>query len=326
MKVEPIFILSPPRSGSTLLQRLLTLHKEVDSEAEPWILLPLYYAVKKHGVYAEYSHCTSHVAIGEFKKNMTGEGVGYSDSIRAFAFSAYGNAAEAGAKYFIDKTPRYSLISREICEDFDRNKIVFLWRNPLAIVSSIVQTFLGGEWKLFRYDVDIDKGMLNLIDTYSSYKGDVISIRYEDLVKDVEKSVREVGNALGLDYSGLDLEGFNSVNFKGSMGDPTGSKKYKSISDGSLASWKKSINTYVRKKWCKNYLKKIGSDRLALIGYSYDDVLNELEGIDVEFFSIQNIKDFLNVGYGAVYVFLNFKIIKDNFLSLKNNVKIYKAD
>ena len=37
---SPIFLFSLPRSGSTLLQRVLMSHKDIASVAEPWLMLP----------------------------------------------------------------------------------------------------------------------------------------------------------------------------------------------------------------------------------------------------------------------------------------------
>ena len=51
----PIFVFSLPRSGSTLLQRVLMSHNDISSVAEPWILLPQIYSLKKEGTLSEYS-------------------------------------------------------------------------------------------------------------------------------------------------------------------------------------------------------------------------------------------------------------------------------
>jgi len=56
LEIKPIFVFSLPRSGSTLMQRILGSSTEISTVSEPWILLPLFYALKKEGVYAEYGH------------------------------------------------------------------------------------------------------------------------------------------------------------------------------------------------------------------------------------------------------------------------------
>ena len=50
-----IFIISQPRAGSTLLQRILGGHPEIHTAAEPWIMLHPLYALKSKGCSAEYN-------------------------------------------------------------------------------------------------------------------------------------------------------------------------------------------------------------------------------------------------------------------------------
>ena len=54
--VKPIFLICSPRTGSTLLQRILASHSKISSEGETHLLLPLLYAIRKEGVYSEYNH------------------------------------------------------------------------------------------------------------------------------------------------------------------------------------------------------------------------------------------------------------------------------
>jgi hypothetical protein len=72
MTVTPIFLLSLPRSGSTLVQRVLAAHDGVATAAEPWILLPQIYALRTEGAYAEYGHALATRAIGDFARNLDG--------------------------------------------------------------------------------------------------------------------------------------------------------------------------------------------------------------------------------------------------------------
>ena len=64
--VQPVLLLSLPRSGSTLLQRLLGAHSEVATAPEPWVLLPFLYALRPDDVYAEYGHRVAVSAVAEF--------------------------------------------------------------------------------------------------------------------------------------------------------------------------------------------------------------------------------------------------------------------
>ena len=40
--MKPIFLLSLPRSGSTLLHRMLASHPQVATLPEPWVPMPLF--------------------------------------------------------------------------------------------------------------------------------------------------------------------------------------------------------------------------------------------------------------------------------------------
>ena len=62
-----IFIISPPRSGSTLLQRMIGSHSAVHTHPEPHILTPLafqgyFYRIEK----AAYNHTVAANALREF--------------------------------------------------------------------------------------------------------------------------------------------------------------------------------------------------------------------------------------------------------------------
>ena len=50
-----IFIISQPRAGSTLLQRMLSGHPDIATAAEPWLLLHPLYGLRQHGIQAEYN-------------------------------------------------------------------------------------------------------------------------------------------------------------------------------------------------------------------------------------------------------------------------------
>ncbi len=63
------------------------------------------------------------------------------------------------------------------------------------------------------------------------------------------------------------------------MGDVTGVEKYAKVSGGSLVGWKRTLNNPFRKAWCRRYLRWIGRDRLALMGYDLDALLAELDSL-----------------------------------------------
>ena len=58
-----VFIFSQPRSGTTLLQRMLTSHSDIVSVSETWLLLPQFLALKKRGLIAQYNHTIGYLAM-----------------------------------------------------------------------------------------------------------------------------------------------------------------------------------------------------------------------------------------------------------------------
>ena len=60
-----IFLISQPRSGSTMLQKILGANKDVHTVSEPWIALHLLYMLRERGVTAEYGHALARAAVAE---------------------------------------------------------------------------------------------------------------------------------------------------------------------------------------------------------------------------------------------------------------------
>ena len=64
-----IFIISQPRSGSTLLQRILAGHPEIQTSAETWLLLHPTYAFRTSGIDTDYDSRFAAQGVEEFLTN-----------------------------------------------------------------------------------------------------------------------------------------------------------------------------------------------------------------------------------------------------------------
>jgi hypothetical protein len=273
----PIFIFSLPRSGSTLLQRILAASGQISTAAEPWILLPYVYTLKSDGVISEYWHSHVFGAIEDFYQGFPGGKNDYLDELRSFILNLYKKGANPESQYFLDKTPRYHLICEEIIKLFPDGKFIFLWRNPLAVVSSIIQRWTGGKWSIMTYDIDLYKGINNMLNTFSTNKSRVYTIKYEDLVQQPSEEVKKICDYLGLEYNEQMILSFYNTHLNGRMAENTGSQIYKNkLSKGSLDIWKNTFNNPYRRYWAKNYLTWIGKERLEIMGYDYDELKAEL--------------------------------------------------
>jgi hypothetical protein len=280
---QPLFLFSLPRSGSTLAQRILAAHGPISTASEPWVLLPYLYTLRERGIYAEYNHRALVRAVEDFCEALPGRRSDYVAEIREFALRLYARASPDGTHYFLDKTPRYHLISDEIIATFPEGKYLLLWRNPLAVVASIMETWAGGKWNLYRFKVDLFDGIENLIRTYERYKSMVHVMRYEALVTNPEEAWGEVFRYLGLSFDSSALELFGDVELGGRKGDPSGTKKYVKVSSEPLEGWRRTLNNPVRKAWCRRYLRWIGRERLAMMGYDMDSLMAELGSLPVSY-------------------------------------------
>ena len=102
--IEPIFLISLPRSGSTLLQRVLAAHNLINTTAEPWLLLPFIYATKKEGTLTKYSHSITFQGIVDLIKLLPNKIDDYNQMLAKFVSEIYESLSTPGSKYFLDKT------------------------------------------------------------------------------------------------------------------------------------------------------------------------------------------------------------------------------
>ncbi len=276
-EIIPIFLLSMPRGGSTLLQRILGAHDEVATAAETWLMLPQIYAFRAEGITADYAQSALSVALNDFCLALPDGMADYQAALRQFTLGLYRKAAGEGPRYFLDKTPRYSLIASDLIPIFPKGKFVFLWRHPLSVAASLVNTFMRKWWRYRRLRVDMFDGQAGLIDAYRHYGDRGIAIRYEDLVIDPSPHVQRLMEYLELPFDPEMLTGFANVKFQGRMtGDPTGQEAYDQIDRRPLEKWKLSFANPIRKRWGRRYLKWLGADRLSVMGYDLDELLADL--------------------------------------------------
>jgi hypothetical protein len=273
----PLFLLSTARSGSTLLQRILGTYPEIATTSEPWLLIPLVYALRRRGVYAEYEHGTMVSAIEDFCSELPGGREDLQREIADLARRLYARQTKPGQRYFLDKTPPYFLVVDEILEWFPDAKFVFLWRNPLAVAASLAdwpQRDWGG---LYRENLFF--GLANLIDASRRHGERVCSIRFEDYVTGDRETWQRLMDYLEMPFRSESLTEFVDVGLPGRMGDKSGTALYGSLSSEPLEKWRTTLANPLRKEAARRYLSWIGRERLSIMGYDGDRLYAELDEI-----------------------------------------------
>ena len=309
-----MFVFSLPRAGSTLLQRILASHEAISTTAEPWIALPMLYSRRAGGIYAEYGHAGLAQAVDDFVKALPNGEDDFRTEVRAFLYRLYHRAAVPDCQYFLDKTPRYHLVAEEMLRLFPDEKFIVLWRNPLAVAASMMETWGQGWWNLHRFKIDLCRGLDNLVNTSEKYGDRVFALRYEDLVKFPEQEIRHILDFLDLSFNPDILSQFGNVRLAGTMGDPSGVHTYDTISIDPLVKWHDAFSNPLRKWWARRYLRWLGEDRLQVMGYQMHALLEELDAIPVS--SRQVLADMIHMPLGTLYCLAEPYVVREKLRSL----------
>jgi hypothetical protein len=275
MALQPIFLFSISRSGSTLIQRIIAAHEGVATTSEPWLLLPYAYTLRPRGVDAEYVHPLMVAAIEDFCAELPGGSEDYLAELRRLALDLYEGAAGSGATHFLDKSPPYCLVAEEIMRIFPEGKFVFLWRNTLSVLASMIETW--GPWHPTFMSSDLFVGLPRLVAAYEANRERSHAVRFEDLVSADEAGWQSLMDYLEIEFDPGALESFAEVKLNGRMGDPTGSKRYSALSREPAEKWKATLANPIRKAWARRYLRFLGTERLATMGYDRARLERELD-------------------------------------------------
>jgi hypothetical protein len=190
---SPIFIVGLPRAGSTLLEQILASHSRVEGTMELADIPRLVSTLDLHPGGARFPGILESLAA---------------DDYRAFG-EAYINDTKhyrvAGRPFFIDKMPNNFRYVGLLHLMLPNAKIIDARREPLACCfSNFKQLFASGQQ--FSYSLeDIGRYYRTYVHLMQHWDtvlpGRVLRVQHEDVIDDLEGSVRRL-----LDYCGLEFE------------------------------------------------------------------------------------------------------------------------
>jgi hypothetical protein len=269
-----LFVISPPRAGSTLLQQMLGSHSQVFTHPEPHLITPLAYLGYHDTVdKAPYDHINGAEATRAFVAKLPRGEEDYLDALRAYADTLYGRMLEpSGRRYFLDKTPAYATVLPFLTQVYPRAKYIVLTRHPLAVMSSYANSFFVGDWRAANaFNPVLERYVPAMAQLLREQRVPLLQVGYEQLVKSPEAELARI-------FTFLDLEDQpDAVNYrknfagKTGMGDPIGVQKHKRPSTESVDKWvSELLSSPVKRKLARELIERLDEDDLETWGYPKD--------------------------------------------------------
>jgi len=279
-----IFVIGSPRSGSTLLQRMLASHSQIFSCPEPHLLTPLahlgYYETVDA---APYDHLRAVDAIRGFVEQLPGKEQDYIAACRAYTDLLYSRRMEgSGKRYFLDKTPAYSLVLPFISKLYPKAKYVVLTRHPVAIFASYAKSFFEDDYEAaHKFNPILERYVPAIARFLKEKPVPLIHVRYEDLVQDPEREMRRIFEFIGVPYEGEAIDyGKHKHDDKG-LGDPTGVKQHSRPVTSSIDKWVFALAEDPKKEeLVRGIVAVLDPEELAIWGYDKAKLFEPLDKLD----------------------------------------------
>ncbi|MEO5962661.1 MAG: sulfotransferase, partial [Thermomonas sp.] len=187
-----IFIVGMPRTGTTLLERMLGRHSDVASAGE---LLDFGQLLASASRASQAANPGSSLVEASRTIDFAALGRDYMASARE---------AAGGSQVFTDKMPVNFIYCGLIKKALPKARILHLVRDPMDSCYAVYKTLFNQAYP-FSYDLE------ELADYYTAYRqtmrhwhdvmpGAILDVHYEDLVTDTEAQARRVLAWCGLDW------------------------------------------------------------------------------------------------------------------------------
>jgi hypothetical protein len=190
----PVFVLGMPRTGTTLLERVLGGHDKVALCGE------------LNDFRMQYKWASDHFCLGFFDAPAVDRvgGVDYRELGRRY-LQHVAWRLPAGASHFTDKNPGNYMMAGLILRALPQARVIHLRRNPMDACFSNLKVLFGSNAHPYSYDFH------DLATHYNNYSrlmshwhelapGRILDVNYEDLVREPEAQARRVMAFCGLGY------------------------------------------------------------------------------------------------------------------------------
>ena len=275
-----IFLISLPRSGSTLLQRILGGNEAIHTTAEPWLMLHPLHAFKTASVKAKYDQNLAARASSDFLSQIPEKMALFYRAVRRYGLTFYNRALEtSGRKLFLDKTPRYYTIISELSQTFPQARFIFLFRNPLAILSSVLETWCRNNPQILSSTSnkhDLTEGPRCLLEGLETLGDKLQVVHYERLVTAPEPEIRALCDYLKIPYSDQMLVYGQRKAPQGQFGDNVGIHRHSRPVADSVNKWLPNLRSATLRPFAVDYLYGLGQETVNRMGYDFEALVSAL--------------------------------------------------
>ncbi len=283
-----LFVISSPRSGSTLLQRMLGSHSQIFTHPEPHMLTPLAYLGYHDTVdKAQFDHINASEAIRECVSGLPNGEQDYLDALRAYTDSMYGRMlATSGKTMFLDKTPAYALVSDFVARLYPKANYVVLARHPLAVQSSFANTFFEGDWhRAHEFNPVVERYVPAIARFIRQNKAEggvpMFLVRYEDLVQDPSDWLRRIFEFLGVPHEDAAVEYGKHKHIKKSFGDPVTVNQHERPVTDSKDKWAAEVRDDPRKlELAHQIVDSLDPGDIAEWGYTVEELFAPVAAVN----------------------------------------------
>lgn len=289
MQDRLVFLIGAPRSGTTLTTRMLGSHARIYAPAEPHLMPPLAHLGYHERVdRAPYDPVITQIGLREFVGALPGGEADYLEALRRATDHLYGRALEAaggGDLLFLDKTPAYALVLDFLVRLYPDARYIVLTRHPVAIWSSIVDSFFDGDHAAAHaHNPVLERYVPALARFLRDAEVRKLHLRYEDLVADPERHMRDLCAFLGIDFDpGMIDYGARSGGVQTAargLGDPVTVSRESRPTTSSVDKWTEALGRDPQRlAQAREIVARLTDPDLRTLGYDAAGIRSELAAI-----------------------------------------------